>query len=765
VPKTFRQQARKRFVDKNSPRAVVVPLLLLLFSSLLGIGGSESKAQEPRARILQQAEERLKAIYERREYNATRFSADWSVGGSAFTRLENRSRGQQELVSYDAATGRRSVVISTKQLMPEGQSRPTSIRDYEVSGRGNAILLEAASDSGRGADLWLFDTTKKALRKLVEHVSSYGGRNSFSPDSAHILYRKQRGLFAFALQADRSVPLAKLSDGIGFQSVVWSPNGNKVAFVQSDDRNVKRRAMLIPTDPTYPEVARRPFALIGTPIPVLRVGVVDVTGGPVTWVDIPEEKQGFYIGDLGWTKDSKDVLLKKLSRSRDSREFFLADAETGKVRRIYHETDPAWVEASYQANAGLDWINGGKEFLILSEKDGWRQAFVFSREGEELRCLTPGKSDIINRGIVDQASGWFYYIASPDNATQRYLYRVRLDGAKSPERITPPDQSGSHDYDFSPDGRWALHTWSTFDTPPTTELVSLPQHETIRVLEDNRSLRDRVAPLIPRPTEFFELDIDEGVKMDAWMVKPRDFDPTQQYPVFVFVYGEPHGQTVLDDWNGGQRHTMFHRVLADIGYLIVSIDNRGTPAPKGAAWRRAVYGSLGPLSTKEQAAGLRELGRTQDYVDMSRIGIWGWSGGGSNTLNAMFREPGLYQVGIAVAPKPQPWLYNAWFQEIYMGTREDNPEGYRKSAPINFAEGLQGDLLIVHGSGETNTHIQITEGLVDRLIELGKRFDYMVYPNRNHGLGEGKGTAVHLRMLMTRYLIDHLPPGPRNRNK
>ena len=336
---------------------------------------------------------------------------------------------------------------------------------------------------------------------------------------------------------------------------------------------------------------------------------------------------------------------------------------------------------------------------------------------------------------------------------------MRLDGTGAPERLTPPDQPGTHDYSFSPDSTWAIHTCSTFDTPPVTELVQVPKHEVVRVLEDNRELRERVAPLITRATEFLKLDIGDGVVMDAWMIKPRDFDPSRKYPVLVYVYGEPHLQTVLNGWGRAQAH--FHRAIADLGYLVVSIDNRGTPAPRGAAWRRAVFGSLGPLSTEEQAAGLQELARTRPYVDLSRVAIWGWSGGGSNTLNAMFRRPDVYHVGIAVVPKPQPHLYNAWFQEIYMETRETNPDGYRRSAPINFAEGLQGDLLIIHGSGETNTHIQIVEGLVDRLIELGKRFDYMVYPNRDHGLSEGRGSTVHVRVLIARYLLEHLPPGPR----
>jgi dipeptidyl-peptidase-4 len=228
--------------------------------------------------------------------------------------------------------------------------------------------------------------------------------------------------------------------------------------------------------------------------------------------------------------------------------------------------------------------------------------------------------------------------------------------------------------------------------------------------------------------------------------------------VLIYVYGEPHAQTVLDDW--GKVQADYHRAVAELGYLVVSIDNRGTPAPKGAEWRRSVFGSLGPISTEEQAEGLKELARSRPYVDLSRVGIWGWSGGGSNTLNAMFRRPDVYHVGIAVAPKPQAHLYNAWFQEIYMETRETNAEGYRKAAAINFAEGLEGDLLIIHGSGETNTHLEIVEGLVDRLIELGKPFDYMTYPNRDHGIRKGKGTSLHMRMHMVRYLVAHLPPGP-----
>jgi dipeptidyl-peptidase-4 len=430
----------------------------------------------------------------------------------------------------------------------------------------------------------------------------------------------------------------------------------------------------------------------------------------------------------------------------------------GQVRKIFSETNAAWAVSAQGKNAGLTWIRNGEAFVVVTEKDGWRHAFLYSREGKELSLLTPGDYDIIDRAVVDEHGGWYYFYASPENGTQRYLYRVPLDGAGTLERVTPKDQRGTHDYRFSPDARWAFHTFSTIDSPPVVELVELAGHRSVKVLEDNAALRERMKLVVTHPTEFLTLEIEGGVSMDAWLLKPKNFDATKKYPVFVYVYGEPYAQTVLDNW--GAVHIDFHRVVADAGYLVVSIDNRGTPAPKGAAWRRSIFGSLGPLSTDDQAAALKELGRTRPYVDLSRVGIWGWSGGGSNTLNALFRKPNQYHLGIAVVPKPQPHLYNAWFQEIYMRTREVNPDGYERSAPINFAEGLKGKLLIITGSGETNTHIQIIEGLVDRLVELGKPFDYMVYPNRDHGLREGRGSEVHVRMLILRYLLENLPSGP-----
>ena len=684
-------------------RMIMLYLNLAVFTAVLGIFAVDSSAQVPA-----ETEARLRAIYEQREFSARSFRGTWFSDSSGYTVSEvDPETNQQVQVRYDVATGKRTVMAQPPR--EEARSRRS----------GNT-----------------------------------------SPDGRLAVYTDQGNLYVRDLGSDRTVQLTNnaVNGSISNSSAIWSPDSQWIAFMETDRSDVPFRASLIPSDPTYPEVRQSRYARVGEPINKSRVGVVDARGKAIRWLAIPQPTEGCYIEQISWIGNSHEVFVKKYSRGRDEREFLIADIRTGAIRCIYQESDPAWVVSSRRENVGPEWFRNYSEFIVISEKDGWRHAYLYARDGKEQALLTPGDYDIIEFIEIDESGGWFYYYASPDNATQKYLHRARLDGSGKTEQIIPANQPGTHSYNFSPDFKWAFHTYSTFDTPPVTELVRLPDHRVMRVLEDNKELRDKMKPWITRPTEFLQLDIGGGVVMDAWMIKPRNFDPTKKYPVFIHVYSEPHSQTVLDAW--GRNHADYHRVIADLGYLVVSMDSRGTPAPKGAAWRRAEFPTLGVLSIDDQAAGIKELGRIRPYVDLSRVGIWGWSGGGSNTLNAMFRKPDVYHLGIAVAPKPQPHLYNAWFQEIYMRTLEENPEGYRKSAPINFAEGLKGDLLIIHGTGETNTHLEITEGLVDRLIELGKQFDYFTYPNRDHGISRGRGTSLHLRMLMTRYLLTHLPPGP-----
>jgi dipeptidyl-peptidase 4 len=323
--------------------------------------------------------------------------------------------------------------------------------------------------------------------------------------------------------------------------------------------------------------------------------------------------------------------------------------------------------------------------------------------------------------------------------------------------VTPPNSPGSHSYDISADGKWAFHTWSRFQVPPTTELVRMPSHETVRVTQENTELKQKIAEVLGNRTEFVQVDAGDGVKIDGWLMKPRNFDSSKKYPIIVYVYGEPAGANAVDQFSGNRN--LFHAALADEGYLVATFDNSGTPTPKGREWRKIIYGSVGVLASKQQAAALRSLASTRPFVDLSRAGVWGWSGGGSMTQNLMFRSPDLYRVGVAVAAVPDQTLYDSIYQERYMGLPQDNAKGYHDGSPINFAEGLKGKLLIIHGTGDDNVHFQGDQRLVNRLVELGKQFDFMEYPNRTHGISEGRGTQLHVYTLISRYFEEHLPAG------
>jgi dipeptidyl-peptidase-4 len=432
----------------------------------------------------------------------------------------------------------------------------------------------------------------------------------------------------------------------------------------------------------------------------------------------------------------------------------LADSHTGKVRTVLTEQDKAWVDLQDKVH----WVRGGKEFLWQSERDGWRHVYRADRTGKKVELITPGEFDVIELVAVDQESSRIYFIASPENPTQRYLYTVQLDGAGL-RRVSPAGQAGSHDYELSSDARWAIHRFSTFETVPVTALVRLPSHDQVRVLIDNKALREKLKRLKLGRSEFFRVNIGEGILLDAWCLIPSEFDSSAKYPLLVYVYGEPAGLTVRDHWEGGDQ--LWHRMLAQDGYVVMSFDNRGTPAPRGRAWRKAIYHRVGILAPQDQATAVKEVMRKRSYIDADRVGIWGWSGGGSMSLNAIFKFPDLYKTAIAVAPVANQRYYDTIYQERYMGLPGDNVEGFTQGSPINFARQLKGKLLLVHGTGDDNCHYQGTEALINELIRYDKPFTMMAYPNRSHSISEGLNTPLHLRELMTRYLIENLRPGPR----
>jgi len=322
------------------------------------------------------------------------------------------------------------------------------------------------------------------------------------------------------------------------------------------------------------------------------------------------------------------------------------------------------------------------------------------------------------------------------------------------ERITPQEYSGNNQYQMSEDARWAIHTHSSFTQPPQTRLVSLPDHQTRTLVEDNQALIDKLSQVATGEHEFFQVKARDGLVLDGYIMRPPKFDPSKKYPIINFVYGEPWGQTAQDMWSEA-RH-LWHLLMTQRGFIVATVDNRGTRAPRGRAWRRSLYGAVGVLGSRDQSDALKAMTERWSYIDADGVGIWGHSGGGSMTLNMMFRYPEQYHVGISRAPVADQRLYDTIYQERYSGLLEDYEEGYREGSPINFASQLEGKLLLIHGTGDDNVHYQGSERLINELVKHNKQFELMSYPNRSHSLKEGEGTQLHLHSLMTAYFEEHL---------
>ena len=767
-------------------RLLPVVLLCLAFLTALSAWPRIANAQ-----LSAQLTEMLRRVFVAKEFDAKPFGpARWLKEGQSYTTLETSReiQGAKDIVRYDTVTGARELLIPATELIPPDAKAPLAINDYSWSKEMQRLLIFTNTRrvwrvDTRG-DYWVLDLATKRLQELGRHAApSTLMFAKFSPDGSKVAYVRDQNIYVEDLAQGSIVQLTQngsltLTNGTtdwvyeeeffirdGFR---WSPDGQSIAYWQIDSSGESDFPLIYETGGpydvvtqipypkfgVYPQVKHIPYPQPGTTNPAARIGVVKVSGGATKWMDVPGDNRDNYIPYMAWAGNSKELVLQHLNRLQNTDDVLLADAQTGSVVEVYREHDNTWVDVVDD----LRWVHKGRDFLWLSEKDGWRHVYLVSRDGKQSRLLTPGQFDVIHFEGADPQETWAYYIASPHNASQRYLYRNRLDGTGEAECVTPPNLAGTSSYQISPDFNWAIHTYSTIDIPPVTDLVTLPGHQVKRVLEDNHPLRSKIAQLFEQPTEFFPVDIGDGVTLDGWMIKPKGFDPAKRYPILIYVYGEPAGQTVLDEW--ADQQGIFHRLIADQGYIVASVDNRGTPASKGRAWRKIIYGTVGLLSSKEQAAALLTLEKTRPYIDSNRTAVWGWSGGGSNTLNLMFRNPEVYKVGMSVAPVPDQRLYDTIYQERYMGLPQQNTQGYREGSPINFAEGLKGHLLLVHGSDDDNVHFQGSELLINRLVELGKQFDMMEYPGRTHSLSEGKDTHYHLYSLLIRYLEEHIPPGP-----
>ena len=700
---------------------------------------------------------------------------NWTPDGNAYLQIKDGS-----IVQTDIKSNNETVLIKREQLIPEGKSDPLSFNIYSFSANKNKLLIYTNTAkvwryNTRG-DYWVLDIPSNKLIQLGEGRPSQSLMFAkISPDEKKAVYVSEHNIYVEDLSTHQVTQLTKdgtrkLINGTfdwvyeeefgcrdGFR---WSPDSRSIAFWQVDATKTRDYYMLNTTDSAYSHVIPVEYPKVGEPPSPVRIGVINVNTSDIKWIDIAGDPQQHYLPRMEWAANSNELIIQQLNRKQNESKLFYCNATDGSAKNIYTETDNAFIDIKSRWHdddpIGWEWINNGKDFLWVSEKDGWRHIYKVSRDGKKEILITKGNYDIADIKSIDEAHGYVYFMASPNNATQLYLYKIKLDGNDKLEMVSPGNLAGIHDYDISPNGKYALHIFSNYKIFPAGELISLPDHKS---LNENRSIAKTMRTDENSKTEYFTVTTADSITVDGWMIKPANFDSTKRYPVVFFVYTEPGSSTVNDSY-GEQRNPLYEGDMSEDGYFQVSLDNRGTPSLKGAAWRKSIYKKIGVLNIHDQALAAKKF-LDKPYFDKERVAVWGWSGGGDATLNLLFQHPEIYKTGIAIAAITNELFYDNIYTERYMGLPQENMDDYVNASPVHYAKNLQGNLLYIHGTGDDNVHYDNAEVLLNELIKYNKQFQFMAYPNRTHNISEGEGTRKHLSTLYTNFLRKNCPGGAR----
>ncbi|MFT4093155.1 MAG: DPP IV N-terminal domain-containing protein [Niabella sp.] len=704
---------------------------------------------------------------------------NWSADGNAYYQADGGN-----ILKFVLPQNVSAVFVPKEKLVPAGAVQPIGIRSFEVSKDASKVLIYTNSkkvwrEDTRG-DYWVYDVATGKLQQLGKIMPASSLMFAkLSPDNTKAAYVSAFNLYVEDLATGNIKPLTTNGDRKHINGTFdwayeeeffcrdgfrWAPDSKKIAYWQIIAGDTKVYNMVNNTDSLYPEIIPIEYPIAGEKPSVFKIGVVNIDNAQTKWMNIPDDAiLGSYVPRMEWADNNSELIVQHLNRQQNESNLVLCDAQTGAAKSIYNEKDEAYIDIQPSwdqdyTNGGWDWLNNGRAFLWASDKDGWRHLYRVSRDGKQETLITNGKYDVMDVSTIDEKGGYVYFFASPENATQEYLYRAKLNGKGIAERLTPASETGTNNYELSPNAKYAVHDFSNYYTAPVNEWISLPDH---KALNNDNTVAKALAKADKSGSnvEFLKITTADGVQMDAWMAKPDHFDSTKKYPVVFYVYTEPWGQTVKDAYGAG-RNFLYTGNMAKDGYIYVSIDSRGTPVPKGRTWRKALYKNIGILNIHDQAMAATELLK-RPYIDISRVAVWGWSGGGSTTLNLMFQFPEIYKTGIAVAAVGNQRTYDNIYQERYSGLPQEDETPYLKGSPVSHAKDLKGNLLYIHGTGDDNVHYNNADMLINQLIKYGKQFQLMSYPNRTHSISEGEGTTQHLRTLYTNYLRQYCPPGAR----
>ena len=693
------------------------------------------------------------------------------------------------------------VLVSTrgkedKVILSSSQVNNLEIESFSFSQSKNKILIFTQSVkvwryNTRG-DYWVYDFKKNEIQKLGRNMSGSSLMFAkFSPNERFVAYVSKEKTESGIRNSSTSVniyleslddrTIKKLTSSNGTKKLIngtfdwvyeeefgcrdgfiFNEDGTRIAFWQIDANQVRDFYMINNTDSIYSYTIPVEYPKVGEDLTPARIGVINLTNEEITWMKIPGEQNKFYLPRMTWMPGRNDLMIQQLNRKQNHSKIYIANANNGSTELLMEEKDDAWVDLRsswpYQVQAGWKFINNGKEFLYTTEKDGWSHIYRFDITNKTEYLVTKGNYDVVKPLAYDEKNENVYFIASPENPTERYLYKTSAKGDGKLIRVTPDVLEGSHNYQISTKAKYAFHSFSNYFTRPMQAIVSLPNH---KFINENQNMIEKydLEKKKDHPLEFFEITTVDDVTMEGWIVKPKNLDKNKKYPVLFYFYSEPAGQTGVNRYGAGN-NGLYDGNLGEDGYVYVTFDGRGTPSPKGRAWRKAIYRNIGRINVRDMAMGAKAVFEKYEFIDTSRVAVHGWSGGGTATLNCLFQYPEIFHTGIAVAAVANQLTYDNIYQERYMGDPKESYQDYVDGSPIKYAKNLEGNLLYIHGTGDDNVHYQNAEMLANELIKHKKIFYMLSYPNRSHGIRED-GAYPHVRLMFTDFLRKNCPPGGR----
>ncbi|ESU29638.1 Xaa-Pro dipeptidyl-peptidase [Flavobacterium limnosediminis JC2902] len=667
----------------------------------------------------------------------------------------DRSSRSSQIDLYDFATlNKVSTLIDSKNFKElEG------IDAYTFSKDEKKVLIANHTDQifrhSFVANYFIYDIASKELTKLADYKVQ---EPTFSPDGTKIGYVYQNNLYVYDIAAKKHTQITtdgkknSVINGVTdwvyeeefafVRAFDWNAASDKVAFIRFDETNVPEFSMDMYNKGLYPTQNVFKYPKAGEKNAVVSLHVYDVKSGATKKINL-DKYNDFYIARIEWANEANTLSAQVLNRHQNNLDLLFVDGNSGATKVVLNEKDKAYVDVTDNLTFLKD-----NSFIWTSEKDGFNHIYHYDKNGKLKKQITKGSWEVTSYYGFDEKSGMIFFQSTENGSINRDVYSIKLNGS-SKTRLTK--ETGTNGATFSPNFQYFINSYSSAKNAPKHTLCETKTGKVIKTIVSNEALETKLAKYDLPSKEFFELTTEKGHKLNAWMIKPKDFDATKKYPVFMYQYSGPGSQQVNNDWNNSDDY--WFKMLAQQGYIVACVDGRGTGF-KGADFKKCTQKELGKFEVEDQIDAAKVFG-SYAYVDKSRIGIFGWSYGGFMASNCIFQGADVFKTAIAVAPVTNWRNYDTVYTERFMQTPQENASGYDNNSPINHVSKLKGNLLLVHGTGDDNVHVQNTMKMVEALVQANKQFDMMLYPDKNHGI-YGGNTRLQLYTKMTNFIKEKL---------